>query len=425
MARHAKALHQMGDVKMAQGDLEGALALFQRSLAQTQELVAQEPENLEALFELGQSHFWVASIHWRQGELDSARSGIQDYLAASQLLLDREPEKPEWLLEVAYAHSSLGDIYQQRSNPGMAIEHFTGALAIGQQLVTMDPSQSQWRFLLASTHLRLGSLHLVEGRLKEALARNLSGIDQLETLVDEDPSNSRLLQQLAVARGHAGTQSLSLGQVDAATTHWQRSLEILGGLRRLDPSHEEWRDLQAVTLAQYSEALFYGERERESQEALQKAVDLYGAKLTDPEDSSDPTQRTRILILLARQELRAGALGPARRVIDSALQLIEPHADQPNADRLAERLWTDARLTLVDILDPQTARVETAPLLQDIKSSIQAMPTLETIDRWRLARALWASGEHEEARPLVYSLLGMEFRHPAFIEQFGNLELKE
>ncbi|MEM7349929.1 MAG: protein kinase [Acidobacteriota bacterium] len=412
VARQAKALHQMGDVKMAQGDLDAALALFERSLAQTRELVERNPEDTDALFKLGQSHFWVGNVHWRRSDLENALQQFQAYLSASLRLHQNQPETPEWLLEVSFGHTNVGEAFLQRGNSGLAFEHFQRALEPLQKLVALESSKPSSRRRLADAHLRLGYLHYRHGRPKEALSQGLNGCEILRTLVAESPSNVNLQRQLATAHDFMASLQLFFGHLEAALSHSQSNLAIWEKLTSIDTQNIEWQELLSIAQVLNSELLGYMNRRHEADSYLQKAL----AKSGEADD--DPRRllvRSQALSLMARQQTVLGnkerSIAAARR----AVRLIQPIAEGSDTPRFL-RQWVDSQLALGWALGGAASEHEASSAFRSVRSIMDSrFSERSPKDDWRLLNAHLGLGEIEQARALAYTLLGMGLQHPEFL----------
>lgn len=152
LSRRAKALYQIGDVRISQGDLEGAKAPLHESLALAEELVRRDPAALGPLFELGQSYFWVGFVDWKQGRFEEAARRFEAYLDLSRRLVARQPKNPDYTLELHYATSNLGSLRESEGRLSQAIANFREALAIIERLVAKNPKNADWQFELAAAH---------------------------------------------------------------------------------------------------------------------------------------------------------------------------------------------------------------------------------------------------------------------------------
>ncbi|HSL82997.1 MAG TPA: protein kinase, partial [Thermoanaerobaculia bacterium] len=77
--RRTETLRQIGEVRVARGDLPAALEAFRESLELGEGLASRDAANSAWQKGLGASHFWVGYVHWRQNELDEAEAEFRLY----------------------------------------------------------------------------------------------------------------------------------------------------------------------------------------------------------------------------------------------------------------------------------------------------------------------------------------------------------
>ncbi len=414
--RHAKALHQMGDVKMAQGDLDGALQLFQQSLAQTQELVDQEPEDLNALFELGQSHFWVGNVYWRQGDLEKALLYSEQYLALSQRLLELEPDRGDWQLEVFYGFNNVGEAHLEKGNLELALEQFRKASELGAQAVEQNPSSTSWREALVGSSLKVASLHLHAGRFEPALHHTDESIRNLNELMDEDSGVARRQRRLSVAHDIAATIKLYQGDLAGALDHSHKNLDLIERLIAGDPENQEWQNLQIQAWTLQGTLQAYAGHSAAAWHHLEKALARSDEISNDSSDAARQRTQVKILVAFGRQLAAEGRIDESKPLALRALDLIRPIADR-SAEAGDLSLLADARmlwgLVLAENGDPQQA----SRTLLRAKESLADLPNLRPNDYWRLVEIHFRLGQPDKARLHAFTLLGMGFQHPRFLER--------
>ena len=127
LLRRSAALYQIGDVRIAQGNLEAATPPLQESLALARTLVERKPNDGERLFGLAQSHFWVGFVHWRRHNLDAAEGEFKAYLDVANRLTTIDARRDDWRREVAYANSNLGSVLEARGNLDAALVRYRAA----------------------------------------------------------------------------------------------------------------------------------------------------------------------------------------------------------------------------------------------------------------------------------------------------------
>lgn len=373
LSRRARALYQIGDVRIRQGDLEGAKVPLAESLALAEELVRRDPHTAEPLFELGQSYFWVGYVDWKQGELAAAGRRFEAYLEVSRRLVAMVPESPDFRLELHYATSNLGSLHESRGDLAAAIAAFREALATIASLAASDPTRTDWQFELAAAHnalavplqavgrydeahehyladleLRrrlaaadpanrrwrefLGTSHtymtialLPLGRLLEARAHALEAVRVLEALVAEDGDHAVRRFKLAAAHLQLGRAELALGELAAAGAAFRRQAEILAALVAHDVSNDQWR--QHLALACYHLGLVLAQDDPGAARAeAERALRVFETPAARAGDRRPRRWMASALLLLGRLDAAAGRDEPARRELERALALLEPEA---------------------------------------------------------------------------------------------------
>ena len=100
--RRSEALHQLGRVRQARADADGALRAYEESLAQAQTVVDRRPDNPTWQLGLGTSHFYVGDLKMRRGEIDEALLHFHAYKAIAERLVKQEPRNFTYRLELSY-----------------------------------------------------------------------------------------------------------------------------------------------------------------------------------------------------------------------------------------------------------------------------------------------------------------------------------
>jgi serine/threonine-protein kinase len=72
LMRRARALSQIGEVRLAKGDADGAIVALGESLALAVRGVERQPSRTEWLATLGATHFWIGYAHWNRNAWDDA-----------------------------------------------------------------------------------------------------------------------------------------------------------------------------------------------------------------------------------------------------------------------------------------------------------------------------------------------------------------
>ena len=99
-----QALNQLGEVRIGQGNIAGAMTLFEQSLDRATAAVRREPENDEAKYVLARSRFWMANGHGLLNDRSRALENALVHLALTTDLAARNPANERYVLESANAH---------------------------------------------------------------------------------------------------------------------------------------------------------------------------------------------------------------------------------------------------------------------------------------------------------------------------------
>ncbi|HKH43388.1 MAG TPA: serine/threonine-protein kinase [Thermoanaerobaculia bacterium] len=345
LARRSQALYQIGDVRIKQGDLTGALAPLQESLALARALAGREP-SAERLFGLGQSEFWVGYVDWEQGDLAAARPHFEAYRDLSERLIRMEPQRLDYHLELAFAHSNLGSLQRQAGALAPALASFEKSLAIKQRLAAQSPARLEGRFEVAATHDLIG-LTLVElGRLREAHAHFEAQRAQLQALVQADPDSFRFRDYLGTAHASLAAWHEVRGELAEALASALRAQEIFAGLADRDPANRLWR--WKLELSRESEGYFRllrGER-RQSLSILAPMAESVARHLAEePGDRDLVRGLAKALVLLGRIEHRRGDAAAAAAAWDRARSRLEPAVRRSGSMKLLEP-WAAVLLLL-------------------------------------------------------------------------------
>jgi eukaryotic-like serine/threonine-protein kinase len=409
LARRSQALYQIGDVRIKQGDLTGALKPLQESLALARALAERDP-TAERLFGLGQSEFWVGYIGFEKGDLVAARPHFEAYRDLSERLVRMKPQRAEYQMELAYAHSNLGSMQLQAGELSGAVASFEKTLAIKQRLAAQSPADLNGRFELAATQDLIGLTMIELRRLDEALLHLTASFELRQGLVQADPESFRFRDFLGTAHDSLIVWYEARGRLDEALEHTLLSQEIFSRLAARDPANQLWR--WKLELSQAKEGrlrLLRGEtrqglslleplagrvarriaeepgerrwrllaalvhislgtvqagqgRSAEARRSAERAVswmeELHAA---EPDDREMLRWLAEGLLLLGRIEIRRGDAAAASAAWERARSFLEPAARRTGSMRLLE-LWAAVLLLLQrqDEALPILAKIETS-----------------------------------------------------------------
>ncbi|MGD8869645.1 MAG: hypothetical protein PVI01_18645, partial [Gemmatimonadales bacterium] len=167
--RRSQALSQLGQVRIAQGNLSAATEVFAQALEHSRGLASRDPQNAEWQVGLGAAHFWVGYVHWLRDDLDAALESMQAYLTISQAPVENDPDNLEWQLELGYGYSNIGSIHEARGDLQGALEAYRGTLDTKRLLAEREPENPDGQFDVANGHNKVAVALQKSGDLEQAL----------------------------------------------------------------------------------------------------------------------------------------------------------------------------------------------------------------------------------------------------------------
>ncbi|MCH9026673.1 MAG: TIR domain-containing protein [Proteobacteria bacterium] len=418
LAIRSKALRQIGEVRMAQGHLGPAMEAFQRSLSDAELLVQREAENNEALFLLGQAHFWIGYVHKEQGDLDRTLQHLQRYMDVSKMLVEREPENERWQRELGYAYTNLGAVYSARGETDNALEQFLGDQAIGKELVARNPDDLNMQFDLSETTSWVGSALSALGDLDGALEQFHEEVAIKNRLVTADSQNTGWKRRLSLGHRRVGEILEAQGKLNEAIDSFRTALRISENLVSLDPSNANWRrDIGVLRAGMGRIALALDHPE----EALINFGNYMRIIETLLAEDASKTRWQRDLAdgrILTGNALKVNghledAESAAKKAAEALLSLLSEHPDDREATRLlSEAYLLDGQLLALSGNDEQAlaAWLESLELIEPLARATKDYRILNIE-----AQVLLHLDRIEEASPIVEQLAAMGFANPAFV----------
>ena len=416
-SRLSKAMSQVGEVRVAQGDLEAASVAFEESLAIAEEVVARDPANAEFKVGLGAALFWVGSVHYAREELDSAEQRFQDYLRVSEELVAAEPDNPEWQLEVGYAHTNLAAVRERRGDLDGALRSLTASVEIKRRLVDDAPADTERRSSLANSLDWLAQTLESRGDLDGGLQARRSSLEIRRALAEADPKDMDALRLLGNAENLTGAVLDKMGRDDEALVHFHADLEIARRLTAHDSENADWRRDHELAELYMGTALVRQDRLESAAPLLRSALatgEALAAMNPELKDWQEDVAECRLG--LARLELAAGKPAAALHHLDQAIEALQPWISEESAGLSVVRR-TGSLLLLRGVALEQSGQRDAAR-----ESWSEALATLEIAEPSddvgllsTKASALIRLGRLDEARLLVRSLADSGYAATEFV----------
>ncbi len=237
----AKAMRQVGDIRLKQGRSQDAESSFSQALSLNVELARRAPRDQERLYELAQAEFWAGYAQIINDDLPAALPHMRRYLDHATALSVLDPGNSSYELEVAYANVSLGSLSADMAEPRRAGEYFSAAETVVRRLLSSDPGSQLLRTELAQVIAWQATAAFERGDLQTAVQAFDEQSRLLRGLAQEAPDDSRQQLYLAIALQLFG-EALGLdGQMEQARSTFFEAHKIFSRLVELDPDNRGWR----------------------------------------------------------------------------------------------------------------------------------------------------------------------------------------
>ena len=400
LARNAKAVNQLGEVRVRQGKSPEALALFGRSLALTTAAVKREPRNSNALLVHGETHYWLADGLRLLGKYDEALVHMREYMKTGDALAAIDPKSDKFQLERAYGHSGVGVILEAKGNLKEAAEQYRVSLEVKQLLADRAPGDANAQAELARAFNKMGVILYRQANLRASndYLRRENAI--YRTLVEREPQQMQWKERLAFSMAYLARGLDSVGERSAAVALLREELAVETELAARDPENVEWQRAMAVTSAKIGRGVM---ETGDSRAAVPLLAAAY-RRITDVRQLA-PT-RASFAIDAANVATDYGralaATGDVRgiAVLEQALRIAEQQRATPGANLQIGR----AALYLGDALAPTRPAAARAAWTR----AASELPPLDvTTDPVQLAvwwRILLRLGKENEAREVLARL---------------------
>ena len=411
LARHAQALTQIGEIRMAQARYADATAAFTEAYQRAAALAANHPNNGDMLFERGQAEYWIGYVYWRRGEFGDAATWLTRYRGTSLALLALDPSRIAWRRELAYSDHNLAVLCKDQGDFAKARSGFLAELDTLEKLHQADPADIDFCNRIAEAHSWLGSLAEQQGDYSEAMDQFVARTRQLEQLVKAAPDTANWRYKLANAFLFRTDIHMIRGQLAAARESLAQGRTLIDGLVVQDPSNRLW--LQTSLNARLMGAMV--DKSEGDATAAAQVVDEIRPRL-EALAAAEPSDRgfAKWLALAWRVESqlclaggRAGAAVDAARAIELGEGLVQDHGATAIEVGECAMAYLAAGEIALRAGDRSTAQKDWQ------RANELLAPRLANSRDWRLldpaARVAAVLGHPEKARALIAQLSQMGY----------------
>ncbi|WP_233841638.1 toll/interleukin-1 receptor domain-containing protein [Dyella sp. 2HG41-7] len=426
LAQRAKALEEIGSVRLDQGQLAAAMESFQAASKLAAGLAEKAPDDVERQLAYARIVAYVGMVHWYQGQLDDA----QKYFESAQTVLLRvEPNHASDLTlqyELAMIDNDIGHVLEARGRLDEAIAPYRSTLALCQKLVAAKPDKTDWADQLGDAHNNLGKLALMDGDLASAVAQYTADDAIENALVARDPRNNDQRENMLKVHAILGRTLALTGDIETGMRDVQQSVDIAAQLAAIDPNNASFQD----DLARYSSESarlhrLSGDLPTAQKQVAQSLSILSALTKKDPANVGVQREFAEAKLEQAAQSRAAGQSDAAFAQAQAALAMLDPLLIKQPDDRATLLASVNGKLLLaavtVDAQAAQRLRHDALNAMQSVKSGrndprllalkVEALLALDRKpDAQRLIQQLWDSGYRDVA--LVDALQHQRIAYP-------------
>ena len=406
LSKHAKALTQIGEIRMAQARYNDASSAFTEAHERAAALVERQPQNADLLFERGQAEYWIGYVHWKRGNFDPTADWLTRYHGTSLALVRMDPARPQWQSELAYSNHNLAVLQSERNDFDAAGASFRSELETLEKLRTAHPTDLDLQARIADAHSWLGGMADRRGNYSEALREYAAETTQFATLAAADPKTPRWRFELANARLTQADTLLAMGRLTVAAEQLDQASELLDDLMIHDPANRDWSSAAAcVRLHQARLKRVSGFPTTAMQLLTRARTELEKTLAAEPSDRKS-TRRLATAWRIEAEWRLADRNGNAGDATARALELCDPLCRDGRATPVELGEFALANLAAGQIAAWNGDKSEARRFIQRASDLLAAH--LPGTRDWRLldpaARAAMFSGRTDDARALITRL---------------------
>ena len=349
LTQQSRALVQIGQIRLDEGQYEPAMDAFRRADQRSVELTARHPDNGRFLFDRAQAEYWIGYVYWQQRKLTDANEWLTRYRDSTLTLVKIDPQNEEWQLETTYGEHNLAAVALDRGDLGAAEKGFQAELDTQRKLADGRPDNAELTAAIADTISWLGNVAEARGDL--AGAQRLFGeqVGRLAALRGNHPGDFHWLAAWANAQEVFAASLDTTGQYDKSRRALADADAALKTLTKHDSANVPWHvTLASVEIRRASHALAANDLD-EATTRLSAAMDSLRNL-----DSSTATQinreTNRVLsrgwLLRARLAWRRGDKEAATDAVDQSLAEARKGASNNAVDDTTLADQADALLML-------------------------------------------------------------------------------
>ncbi len=229
--RRARILHAMGEDDSNGGNYGPAIEKFLAAYQTTEAVLAQRPNDADAIFAHAQSEYWVGYAAWQRNDRPTTDRYWTGYLKQAKHLLAVEPGSARALTEMGYAHLNLCDLnLRMEYDTNAAVQHCQMAVRYSEKALALSPGSTAAIETLANQLGKLADAQLMQKSFASAAQNRTREAALIDGLLMKDPQNVDLQFRALWAAYGQGNVASKRGDFAASAALLEPILRKLDGL---------------------------------------------------------------------------------------------------------------------------------------------------------------------------------------------------
>lgn len=253
----ATAHDRLADLLRNNGKVDESFDEYAIARQQRERVVAQQRgrDDRDAVYALSTSHARLGTVYEARGESVLALAEYRSAARQRDSLLEAEPDNVEWKAGMVQVQTELGALYRDLGDLSSAIATYQDTLTLADTLIRRDPSNTEWKRGRGNLLADFGFSLLAAGSYADALARFEQAIDNHRDLAAVDPANTAWQSDLSRFSTRAGDALQSLGRMDEALARFEEARALRSELSARDDKNVPWK--RSLAWAHAKIALFH------------------------------------------------------------------------------------------------------------------------------------------------------------------------
>jgi tetratricopeptide (TPR) repeat protein len=210
---------------------------YAEALRIQEQLVQEDPGNLEYQHDVGWTYFLLGLMHILGGRPAEAEGPVRRALAIRERLVAARPTKFSYRQELGMSLGNLSVVLTRTRRFEEAQAVARRALEVRQQLVNDFPAAPEARHYLADAYMDLGESHYETGQFREAAEALRHEVSLRQKLAAEFPSLFKYQVDFAEGSMRLGRAVCRMGAQQEATAVYKTAIAACKEAIRLQPQH--------------------------------------------------------------------------------------------------------------------------------------------------------------------------------------------